>query len=84
MPQAIIFPKPRYSVAECLILLGESRKTFYAKVKSGRYTLTKDGSRSYLTHAALLDAAEGDGPGRKATAQPPQRRSQESARHSAA
>ena len=55
-----IYPKPRYSVPDCLILLGESRKTFYSKVKSGRYLLTKDGSRSYMTHAALLDAAEGD------------------------
>ena len=54
------YPKPRYSIPECLILLNETRKTFYKKVKSGRYSITKDGSRSYLTHAQLLDAAEGD------------------------
>lgn len=55
-----LFPKPRYTVAECLILLSEGRKRFYAKVKSGRYSLTKDGGRSYMTHHQLLDAAEGD------------------------
>lgn len=54
------FPKPRYSVEECLTLLDESRRRFYQKVQSGRYRLTKDGGRSYLTHADLLDAAEGD------------------------
>ncbi len=57
---APIYPKPRYNVPECLILLDETRKTFYSKVKSGRYQLTKDGSRSYLTHERLLDAAKGD------------------------
>lgn len=57
---APIYPKPRYNVSECLILLDETRKTFYAKVKSGRYRLTKDGSRSYMTHDELLRAAEGD------------------------
>ncbi len=55
-----IYPKPRYNVSECLILLDETRKTFYAKVKKGRYQLTKDGSRSYMTHDSLLDAAQGD------------------------
>ena len=54
------YPKPRYSVNECLALLDESRRRFYQKVKSGRYRLIKDGGRSYLTHADLLDAAEGD------------------------
>lgn len=55
-----IYPKPRYNVPECLVLLDEGRKTFYAKVKTGRYRLTKDGTRSYMTHAQLLDAAQGD------------------------
>ena len=55
-----IYPKPRYAIRECLILLDETRKTFYKKVKSGRYSITKDGSRSYMTHAQLLDAAEGN------------------------
>ena len=54
------FPKPRYSIDECLSLLDESRRRFYQKVKSGRYKLTRDGGRSYLLHADLLDAAEGD------------------------
>jgi len=60
MMQNIIFPKPRYAVEECLVLLGESRKRFYEKVNTGRYTLTKDGRRSYMTHENLLDAATGD------------------------
>lgn len=54
------YPKPRYSVDQCLVLLGESRKRFYAKVATGRYSITKDGRRSYMTHEQLLDAAEGD------------------------
>lgn len=57
---APIYPKPRYNVSECLILLDETRKTFYAKVKSSRYQITKDGSRTYMTHEQLLDAAKGD------------------------
>lgn len=60
MKDSIMYPKPRYSVPECLILLSESRKRFYAKVKAGRYRLTKDGSRSYMLHDDLLRAAEGD------------------------
>ena len=59
---APIYPKPRYPIPECLILLSETRKTFYKKVKSGRYSIKKDGSRTYMTHAQLLDAAEGDRP----------------------
>ena len=55
-----IFPKPRYTIPDCLMLLGESRRRFYEKVKTGRYQITKDGSRSYMTHENLLDAAEGD------------------------
>ena len=55
-----VFPKPRYAISECLLLLGEGRKRFYSKVQSGRYRLTKDGSRSCMTHEQLLDAAEGD------------------------
>jgi len=55
-----IFPKPRYTITDCLMLLGETRKRFYAKVKTGRYQIRKDGSRSYMLHADLLDAAKGD------------------------
>ena len=55
-----IYPKPRYSVEECLALLSESRKRFYVKVRSGRYRVTKDGVRTYMTHDQLLDAAQGD------------------------
>jgi hypothetical protein len=54
------FPKPRYSVVECLILLGVTRRTFYQRVRDGRYRITKDGKRSFQTHAQLLEAAEGD------------------------
>ncbi len=54
------YPKPRYSVAECLLLLGEGRKRFYSKVKAGQYHLTKDGRRSYMLHEDLMRAAEGD------------------------
>ena len=60
MENAIIYPKPRYTVPECLALLGESRKRFYAKVKAGRYQITKDGRRSYMLHDELLRAAQGD------------------------
>lgn len=56
----ILYPKPRYPVPECLVLLGESRDRYYAKVRSGRYNVTKDGRRTYMTHAQLLDAAQGD------------------------
>ena len=57
----IIFPKPRYTVPECLILLGESRDRFYGKVRSGRYLIIKDGRRTYMLHEQLLGAAQGDG-----------------------
>ena len=56
----ILYPKPRYPVPECLILLSESRDRYYAKVRSGRYAVTKDGRRTYMTHEQLLDAAMGD------------------------
>ena len=56
----ILYPKPRYSVTECLVLLGESRDRYYAKVRSGRYQITKDGRRTYMTHPQLLDAARGE------------------------
>ena len=63
MASQIIYPKPRYSIEECLLLLSISRKRFYEQVRSGRYLITKDGRRSYMTHSQLLDAAEGDGEG---------------------
>lgn len=56
----IIFPKPRYTVPECLVLLGESRDRFYGKVKSGRYMIIKDGRRTYMLHQQLEQAALGD------------------------
>ena len=55
-----IYPAPRYSIPHCLILLGIGRKPFYERVRDGRYRITKDGARSYMTHAQLLEAAEGD------------------------
>ena len=54
-----IYPKPRYSIPECLILLDIGRKPFYSRVREGRYAITKDGSRSYMTHDQLLAAARG-------------------------
>jgi len=56
----IIYPKPRYSVQDCLVLLGESRKRFYQKVAEGRYRLVRDGRRRYMLHEELLEAAKGD------------------------
>lgn len=55
-----VFPAPRYEIPACLILLGVTRKTFYKRVGDDKYQLTKDGGRSYMTHAQLLAAAEGD------------------------
>jgi hypothetical protein len=54
------YPKPRYEIHECLILLAITRKVFYERVREGKYSMTKDGGRSYMTHAQLLAAAEGD------------------------
>ena len=59
MDESGIPAKPRYSVAECLELLGVSRKHFYAQVKAGRYKIVKDGSRTFMTRADLLAAAKG-------------------------
>lgn len=56
----IQYPKPRYSIEECLALLGISRKAFYLNVRKGKYPTTTDGRRRYMTHAQLLAAAEGD------------------------
>lgn len=52
--------KPRYSVPECLHLLGISRQHFYDSVKAKRYRIVKDGKRTFMTHQQLLDAAGGD------------------------
>lgn len=56
----LVYPAPRYSIDECLVLLKECRETFYLKVRSGRYHTTQDGRRRYMTHEQLLDAAQGD------------------------
>ena len=60
MSESIQYPKPRYPIYECLVLLNISRKAFYERVRVGQYKLTKDGGRSYMTHDQLLDAAEGN------------------------
>ena len=60
MQENIIFPKPRYPINECLVLLSISRKAFYERVRIDRYQLTRDGGRSYMTHRQLLDAAKGN------------------------
>ncbi len=59
-PQNVIYPKPRYSVHDCLALLDESRERFYAKVRSGRYRVIKDGRRTYMLHDDLENAARGE------------------------
>ena len=56
----VIYPKPRYSVNDCLALLDESRERFYAKVRSGRYRIIKDGRRTYMLHDDLENAARGE------------------------
>ena len=66
MTNQIQYPKPRYPIEECLVLLSISRKRFYEQVRVGRYRITKDGRRSYMTHAQLVSAAEGDGGDRAA------------------
>ena len=50
--------KPRYSVSECLGLLGVSRGFFYDRVRSGMYGVVKDGSRTFMTYEQLLNAAQ--------------------------
>ena len=60
MSENILYPKPRYPIGECLILLAISRKSFYERVRIGRYRTTKDGGRTYMTHRQLLEAAEGN------------------------
>ncbi len=52
--------KPRYSVPECLELLGVSRGSFYDRVRAGNYRVVKDGARTFMTHEQLLTAARGD------------------------
>lgn len=56
----VVYPSPRYTVAECLVLLKECNETFYAKVRSGRYQTISDGRRRYMLHEQLLAAAQGD------------------------
>ena len=52
-----MYPKPRYNVSECLILLDETRKTFYAKVNRGRYRRkSKAGARN---RGAKIDSGNG-------------------------
>ena len=58
--ECMLYPKPRYPINECLVLLSISRKAFYERVRIDRYQLTRDGGRSYMTHSQLLDAAEGN------------------------
>ena len=49
--------KPRYSISECLELLGVSRGFFYGRVRTGHYRVVKDGARTFMTHEQLLNAA---------------------------
>ena len=52
--------KLRYSVNDCLCILGVSRKHFYAQLKAGVYKTVTDGKRRYMTHEQLLEAVHGD------------------------
>ena len=49
--------KPRYSVSECLALLGVSKGFFYGRVRSGHYQVVKDGTRTFMTYDELIRAA---------------------------
>ena len=53
--------KARYSVTECLDLLGISRAHFYRQVKAGRYQVVRDRGRTFMTVAQVQAAARGDG-----------------------
>ena len=55
--------KLRYSLPECLEQLGVSRATFFRRVKAGKYKAIKDGGRTFMSHAQLINAAGGDGDG---------------------
>lgn len=52
--------KLRYSVKDCIELLGISRKHFYERVKTGRYKTITDGKRRFMTHEQLMAAVQGD------------------------
>lgn len=52
--------KLRYGLEECLEQLGVSRATFFRRVKDGRYQVTKDGGRTFMSHEQLVAAAGGD------------------------
>ena len=53
--------KLRYSVTECLSMLGISRAHFYRQVKAGRYLVVRDQGRTFMTAEQLQAAARGDG-----------------------
>jgi hypothetical protein len=46
-------PLQRYSVPEACLYLRISRAKFYEGVKSGKYLLTKDGNRSFLSGSQI-------------------------------
>ncbi len=51
--------KLRYSVTECLEVLGISRKHFYAQLRAGVYETIRDGNRRFMTRDQLMAAAAG-------------------------
>ncbi len=53
--------KLRYSVEECLELLGVSKKHFYNQVRDGNYQVIKDGRRTFMTRRQLINASKGTG-----------------------
>jgi len=50
----------RYSVTECLKMLGVSRAHFYRQVKAGRYEVVRDRGRTFMTVEQLQAAIRGD------------------------
>ena len=63
--------KIRYSVTECLAMLGVSRKTFYDRVRAGKYETITDGRRRFMTQEQLIAASKGDTNGKTPLAKNP-------------
>lgn len=52
----------RFTVSQCLGVLGVSRGHFYKQVKAGVYQVIKDGRRTFMTREQLDNAIQGIGP----------------------
>jgi len=58
---ALVEEKPRYSVVECLKMLGVSRAHFYRQVKAGNYSVVRDRGRTFMTADQVRAAVHGEG-----------------------